>query len=503
MLASTFQRLGIETRFVDPSDPERFREASDRRTRCWFGEALPNPKLSPFPIVEVGAIAQELGIPLIIDNTLTPLISRPLELGAHITVRSTSKYISGHGTTIGGITVDGGTFDWAAYSERFSLMSRPDISHGNILWLDAARNLPGPYGASPFLLKMRNTLMRDFGPCPSPFASFLCIQGLETLPLRMPRHCSNARQLAEFLMAHPGVLDVTYPTFGGIVERHRAEQNMGDHGGPMLVFEIAGGIEAGRRFIERLRLAYHVSNIGDARTLATHPASTTHASVPREARLAAGVCDGTIRISVGLVAILVFAGGLGAIALDILILKETVTTRKAFAMTMVFLGGYVVIAGDGLMTGSIIGVSLALIAGLGYASFIFAWKFFKLRSSLETFWWCLAYGLVMLAVPYAWSGAPIPSVNALPSLLSLGVIPSFFGFYCTILALQHIEAYKTQVIESSEPFFSALLAAALFGEWLTGPGMFAALAIIVGALITSMPERRAVSMQVRPIGEQD
>lgn len=300
LLASTFQRLGIETRFVDPSDPERFREASDHRTRCWFGEALPNPKLSPFPIVEVGAIAQELGIPLIIDNTLTPLISRPLELGAHITVHSTSKYISGHGTTIGGIIVDGGTFDWAAYSERFSLMTRPDISHGNILWLDAARNLPGPYGASPFLLKMRNTLMRDFGPCPSPFASFLCIQGLETLPLRMPRHCSNARQLAEFLMAHPGVLEVTYPTFGGIVERHRAEQNMGDHGGPMLVFEIAGGIEAGRRFIERLRLAYHVSNIGDARTLATHPASTTHASVPREARLAAGVRDGTIRISVGL-----------------------------------------------------------------------------------------------------------------------------------------------------------------------------------------------------------
>ncbi|RWB93699.1 MAG: DMT family transporter [Mesorhizobium sp.] len=204
-----------------------------------------------------------------------------------------------------------------------------------------------------------------------------------------------------------------------------------------------------------------------------------------------------------LVAILVFAGGLGAIALDILILKERVTTRKAFAMTMVFLGGYFVIAGDGLMTGSIIGVSLALIAGLGYASFIFAWKFFKLRSSLETFWWFLAYGLVMLAVPYAWSGAPIPSVNALPSLLSLGVIPSFFGFYCTILALQHIEAYKTQVIESSEPFFSALFAAALFGEWLTGPGMFAALAIIVGALTTSMPERRAVSMQVRPIGEED
>ncbi|WP_167391356.1 DMT family transporter [Mesorhizobium temperatum] len=202
-----------------------------------------------------------------------------------------------------------------------------------------------------------------------------------------------------------------------------------------------------------------------------------------------------------LVAVLVFTGGLGAIALDILILKERVTTRKAFAMAMVFLGGYFLIAGDGMMAGSIIGISLALIAGLGYASFIFAWKFFKLRSSLETFWWFLAYGFVMLAVPYAWSGAPIPSVNTFPTLLALGVIPSFCGFYCTILALQHIEAYKTQVIESSEPFFSALFAAMFFGEWLTGPGMLAALAIIVGALITSVPERRVVSMQVRSIGE--
>ncbi|UWU25510.1 DMT family transporter (plasmid) [Rhizobium sp. CB3060] len=203
-----------------------------------------------------------------------------------------------------------------------------------------------------------------------------------------------------------------------------------------------------------------------------------------------------------LVAILVFAGGLGAIALDILILRERITTRKAFAMIMVFLGGYFLIAGDGLTTGSTMGVSLALVAGLGYASFIFSWKFFKLRSSLETFWWFLAYGFVMLAVPYAWSGAPIPSANALPSLLSLGIIPSLCGFYCTILALQHIEAYKTQVIESSEPFFSALLAALFFGEWLTGPGMIAAATIVVGAFITSIPER-AVSMQVRPVGERE
>ncbi|MBY2967482.1 EamA family transporter [Rhizobium leguminosarum] len=191
-----------------------------------------------------------------------------------------------------------------------------------------------------------------------------------------------------------------------------------------------------------------------------------------------------------LVAILVFAGGLGAIALDIIILKERVTMGKAFAMVMVVLGGFFLISGDGLETGSLMGVTLALIAGLGYASFIFAWKFFKLRSSLENLWLFLAYGLVMLAVPYFWSGAQIPSANALPSLLSLGVIPSFCGFYCTILALRHIEAYKTQVIESSEPFFSALFAAMFFGEWLTGSGMCASLAIILGALITSTPDRR-------------
>lgn len=300
LFSNTFQRLGIETRFVDPEDPEHFRKASDGRTRAWFAEALPNPRLTPFPVVEVGAIANEMGIPLIIDNTTTPLISRPLALGAHITLHSASKYICGHGTTIGGIIIDGGAFDWKAHAERFALITRPDASHGNINWLDVARDLPGPYGASPFLLKMRNTLMRDFGPCPSPFSSFLCLQGLETLPLRMPRHCSNAYDLAKYLKMHPKVIAVTYPSLGEGVHKRRAQQNMGDHGGPMLVFEIAGGIDAGRQFIERLRLVYHAANIGDARTLATHPASTTHASVSPEARLAAGVQDGTIRISVGL-----------------------------------------------------------------------------------------------------------------------------------------------------------------------------------------------------------
>lgn len=205
--------------------------------------------------------------------------------------------------------------------------------------------------------------------------------------------------------------------------------------------------------------------------------------------------------SIPLVSVLVFAGGLGAIALDILLLKERVSARKAVAMGMVFLGGYFLIAGDGLASGSAVGVILALVAGLGYASFIFAWKFFRLRSSMENMWWFLAYGCAMLSVPYLWAGAPLPSVDAIPSLLSLGVIPSFCGFYCTILALQYIEAYKTQVIEASEPFFSALFAVLFFGEWLTVPGMFAAVAIIAGALITSMPERSMRGKEVFPLGK--
>lgn len=300
LLTTTFKRLGIETRFVDPVDPEAFVRASDNRTRAWFAEALPNPRLSPFPIVDVGKLGKSMGIPLVIDNTMSPIISKPLTLGADIVVHSTSKYICGHGTTIGGVVIDGGRFDWAAHAERLPMMSEPDASHGNIQWLQAARELGGQYGASPYLLKMRNTLMRDFGPCPSPFASFLFLQGLETLPLRMERHCANAKQLAHFLQSHPQVTDITYPGLTAGLEADRARQNMGDVGGPMLVFEISGGIDAGRRFIERLRLVYHVANIGDARTLATHPASTTHASVPREARLASGVKDGTIRISVGI-----------------------------------------------------------------------------------------------------------------------------------------------------------------------------------------------------------
>lgn len=300
LLSTTFQRLGIETRFVEPTDARAFAGATDERTRCYFAEVLPNPRLTPFPVREVSAIARNMGLPLIVDNTMSPYICRPIALGADIVLHSTSKYVCGHGTTIGGAIVDSGNFDWSEHADRFSLITEPDGSHGGIKWLEAAERLGGPYGRSPYLLKLRNTLMRDFGPCPSPFASFLLLQGLETLPLRMERHCENAQCLAGVIARQPKVRGVSYPLLAPEPDRSRAQENMGRFGGPLLQFELCGGLSSGRTFVESLRLAYHVSNIGDARTLVTHPASTTHASIPSAARSAAGVEDGTIRVSVGI-----------------------------------------------------------------------------------------------------------------------------------------------------------------------------------------------------------
>ncbi|WP_316185607.1 O-acetylhomoserine aminocarboxypropyltransferase/cysteine synthase family protein [Bradyrhizobium sp. SZCCHNRI1003] len=300
LLSTTFGRLGIETRFVEPTDVNAFERVTDERTRCYFAEVLPNPRLTPFPVRTVSDLARRIGLPLIVDNTMSPYICRPIDLGANIVVHSTSKYVCGHGTTIGGAIIDAGSFDWAENSCRFALMTEPDHSHGGIMWLEAAERVGGPYGRSPYLLKLRNTLMRDFGPCPSPFASFLLLQGLETLPLRMERHCENAERLARAIAGQAKVCDVSYPLLAPVSQRNQARENMGRYGGPLLQFELSGGIAAGRTFVESLRLAYHVSNIGDARTLVTHPASTTHASVSPAARAAAGVRDGTIRVSVGI-----------------------------------------------------------------------------------------------------------------------------------------------------------------------------------------------------------
>jgi O-acetylhomoserine (thiol)-lyase len=300
LLTTTFRRLGIETRFVEPGEVSALEAATDDKTRCYFAEALPNPRLTPFPIRAASNIAHRMGLPLIIDNTMSPYISCPLMLGADLVLHSTSKYICGHGTTIGGAIIDSGKFEWNKHKTRFSLMNEPDPAHGNIQWLEAADHLQTGYGRSPYLLKLRNTLMRDFGPSPSPFSSFLLLQGLETLPLRMERHCENAATLAQSLSRRSEVSNVTYPLLASGRDRAQAMENMGSYGGPLLQFELSGGLAAGRQFVEKLQLAYHVSNIGDARTLVTHPASTTHASVPAEARAAAGVRDGTIRVSAGI-----------------------------------------------------------------------------------------------------------------------------------------------------------------------------------------------------------
>lgn len=300
LLANSLRRLGIETRFVDPQDPANFASATDANTRCYFGETLPNPKLRIFPISEVADVAAAHGVPLILDNTMLPTVCRPLDFGADILVYSATKYIGGHGSALGGLIVDSGRFDWTAHRNRHPLLTEPDDAHGGIVWTTAGEGLEGHFARSPYLLKARETLLRDFGPCLSPFNAFLLIQGVETLPLRMRAHCANAQRVAEYLVEQPKVATATYPSLSGGLEMDRAKRYLGSGFGPVLQFELAGGRVAGERFIEALRLITHATNIGDVRTMATHPASTTHAQLPEADQLAAGVTPGSIRLAVGL-----------------------------------------------------------------------------------------------------------------------------------------------------------------------------------------------------------
>ena len=296
LFANTFNTMGIEVRFVDPEDPEAFRRAADERTRAFYAETLPNPKLTVFPIAEVAAIGEDLGIPLIVDNTAAPVICKPLEHGAHIVVYSTTKYIGGHGTSIGGLIVDGGSFDWEKHAERFPLLNQPDPSYHGAVWTEAVK----PLGPIAYILKARVTLQRDLGYAMSPFNAFLFIQGLETLPLRIREHCRNGQAVAAFLQDHPTVERVIYPSFFEGEQKRRAETYLGGHYGGLVGFELKGGREAGRRFIDALELFYHVANIGDARSLAIHPATTTHSQLAPEEQLATGVTDGYVRLSVGI-----------------------------------------------------------------------------------------------------------------------------------------------------------------------------------------------------------
>jgi O-acetylhomoserine (thiol)-lyase len=296
LFANTLPSMGITVRFADPADPENFRRATDDRTRAYYAETLPNPKLTVFPIGEVAAIGRKLGVPLIMDNTAAPLICHPLDHGAAIVVHSTTKYIGGHGTSIGGIIVDGGNFDWAAHRERFPTLNEPDPSYHGAVWTEAVK----PLGPIAYIIRARVVLLRDMGMCMSPFNAFQFIQGLETLPLRMREHCRNAAEVAHYLQRHPEIARVIYPGMHADAEqRRRANFYLKSHGG-LVGFELRQGADAGARFIDALKLFYHVANIGDARSLAIHPASTTHSQLSPADQLASGVTPGYVRLSVGI-----------------------------------------------------------------------------------------------------------------------------------------------------------------------------------------------------------
>jgi O-acetylhomoserine (thiol)-lyase len=296
LFANTMKDLGVEVRFVDPADPEGFARATDARTRAHYAETLPNPKLEVFPIGEVAAIGRKLGVPLIMDNTAAPVICKPLQHGAAVVMHSTTKFIGGHGTSIGGIVVDGGNFDWEAHPERFPTLNQPDPSYHGAVWTQAVK----PLGPIAYILRMRTCLLRDLGAATTPFNAFMAIQGLETMPLRMERHCANAVKVAAWLAARAGVTRVIHPSLQTGEAKRRADAYLKGGYGALLGFELAGGAEAGAKFINSLKMFYHVANIGDARSLAIHPATTTHSQLSPEEQAATGVTQGYVRLSIGI-----------------------------------------------------------------------------------------------------------------------------------------------------------------------------------------------------------
>jgi len=291
----TLRRLGIDVTFVDPSDPENFRRAIRENTKIIYGETLGNPRINVFPLDEVARLAREFRVPLMIDNTFaSPYLCRPFEWGANIVVHSTTKFIGGHGTSIGGIIVDGGNFDWKA-SGRFPNFTTPDPSYHGLVYAD----LVGA-GLPPFIIKARVQVLRDVGACQAPLNSWLFLQGLETLSLRMERHVANAQRVAEFLEQHPKVSWVTYPGLASHPDHARAKKYLPKGAGAIMGFGVKGGKEAGRRFIENLKLFSHLANVGDAKSLAIHPATTTHSQLSEEEQVSAGVTPDFIRLSIGI-----------------------------------------------------------------------------------------------------------------------------------------------------------------------------------------------------------
>jgi O-acetylhomoserine (thiol)-lyase len=295
LLHYTLARLGIEVTFVDdPDDLESWRRAVRPNTKAFFGESISNPKNDILDISAVAAIAHENGVPLIIDNTVaTPYLIRPFEWGADIVVHSATKYLGGHGTAVAGAIVDGGTFDWAAAPERFPGFNTADPSYHGLVYAQAL-------GAAAYIIKARVQLLRDLGPAVAPFNAFLIAQGLETLSLRIERHVANAQRVAEWLDKRDEVESVSYAGLPSSPWYERGRKYAPKGTGAVLAFEIKGGIEAGKRFVDALELHSHVANIGDVRSLVIHPASTTHSQLTPEEQAATGVTPGLVRLAVGI-----------------------------------------------------------------------------------------------------------------------------------------------------------------------------------------------------------
>jgi O-acetylhomoserine (thiol)-lyase len=290
----TLARLGVTVRFVPSNDVAAVRAAIGPRTKAVYAEAIGNPKLDVADVRGLSEVAHAEGVPLIVDNTLAPFLFRPIDHGADVVVYSATKFLGGHGTSLGGVIVDSGKFDWTR--GRFPLIAEPDPSYHGVKFVEAL----APLGNIAYAIKARVTLLRDLGPALSPFNAFLLLQGIETLHLRMERHSSNALAVAEYLERHPRVAWVSYPGLPGSRERERAARYLPRGAGAILGFGIQGGAPAGRRFIEALELTSHLANVGDAKTLAIHPATTTHSQLTAEERAATGVSEDFIRLSIGI-----------------------------------------------------------------------------------------------------------------------------------------------------------------------------------------------------------
>jgi len=288
----TLPKLGIEAVFADPADPENLGKCITPKTKLVFAETLGNPKNDMLDIAAVAKITHEAGVPLVIDNTVaTPYLCRPFEWGADIVIHSLTKFLGGHGTSIGGIIVDSGTFDWT--KEKFPGLVEPDPSYHNLRFVET-------FGSLAYLIKARVQLLRDLGPALSPFNAFQILQGIETLSLRMQRHCDNALRVAQFLEKHPAVTWVNYPGLASQATHALAKKYLRHGFGAIVGFGIKGGLEAGIKFINAVRLLSHLANIGDAKSLVIHPASTTHQQLTPAERVDTGVTDDFIRLSVGL-----------------------------------------------------------------------------------------------------------------------------------------------------------------------------------------------------------